>query len=109
MTAKGGSLMIARIWHGTVPQEKADAYYTYLKDTGLKDYRNTKGNLGLKVLRKDDEQQTHYLLITWWDSYESIKNFAGDDYEKARYYPEDEDYLLELEPFVDHYKVMEDI
>lgn len=100
--------MIARIWHGIVPKEKADAYYTFLKETGLKDYKNTKGNIEVKVLRKDDDRQTHYLLITYWDSYESIRKFAGDEFEKARYYPEDKDYLQEFEPFVNHYEIIED-
>ena len=39
-----------------------------------------------------------------WDNLESIKNFAGEDYEKARYYPEDEGYLLEFEETVEHYQ-----
>lgn len=100
--------MIARIWHGTVSKEMADSYYMYLKQTGLKDYSSTHGIVGVKVLRKDDDQQTHYLLITYWDSYESIKQFAGEEYEKARYYPEDEKYLVKLEPFVHHYEILED-
>ncbi|MEX0661424.1 MAG: hypothetical protein WEA58_08350 [Balneolaceae bacterium] len=100
--------MIARIWHGIVPKKKADSYYEYLKNTGLKDYRNKKGNFGVKVLRKDNDQQTHYLLITYWNSYESIRQFAGEEYEKARYYPEDKDYLIEFEPFVNHYEIVED-
>jgi hypothetical protein len=40
--------------------------------------------------------------VTRWDSIESIKKFAGDQYEKARYYPDDTRYLLELEPTVLH-------
>ncbi len=100
--------MIARIWHGKVLQEMADSYYEYLKQTGLKDYRNVKGNAGVKVLRKDDGSQTHFLLITWWDSFASIKQFAGENYEQARYYPEDEKYLLEFEPHVQHYEILED-
>lgn len=100
--------MIARTWHGKVPKEKAEAYYAYLEKTGLKDYRNIKGNYGVQVLRRDEDQQTHYLLITFWDSYESIKQFAGDDFKKARYYPEDKEFLLEFEPFVTHYEILED-
>lgn len=100
--------MIARIWHGIVPKEKADAYYSFLKKTGLKDYKNTKGNIDVKVLRKEDNRKTHYLLITYWDSVESIKQFAGDEFEKAHYYPEDEDFLLEFEPLVNHYEIVED-
>lgn len=100
--------MIARIWHGMVPKDKADEYYTVLEKTGLKDYRNTKGILDVKVLRRDEGRRTHYLLITYWNSYESIRQFAGEEYEKARYYPEDEKYLLEFEPFVNHYQMVED-
>jgi hypothetical protein len=41
-----------------------------------------------------------------WDSVESIKRFAGEDYETARYYPEDGDYLLEQDPYVTHAEVL---
>ncbi len=101
--------MVARIWHGIVPREKAEHYYDYLKTTGLQDYRNTEGNIGVQVFRRQENEQTHYLLITFWDSYESIKQFAGEDYEKARYYPKDEAFLLELEPTVDHYEILEEL
>ncbi len=40
------------------------------------------------------------------DAY-AIRRFAGDDVERARYYPEDRAYLLELEPGVAHYEVLE--
>lgn len=99
--------MIARIWQGKVPNEKADSYFTYLKKTGLHDYKNTAGNLGVRVLRRELDSATQYVLITYWDSYNSIKKFAGQEFEKARYYPEDKDYLLSLEPFVEHYEVMD--
>lgn len=99
--------MIARTWHGIVPKSKKDTYMEYLQRTGLRDYTNTKGNLGLQVLVQDASDSTHFFLITLWDSIESIKKFAGEQYEKARYYPEDTNYLLKLEPFVQHYEVME--
>ncbi|WPP49108.1 antibiotic biosynthesis monooxygenase family protein [Catalinimonas niigatensis] len=98
--------MIARTWHGVVPIEKGDAYYEYLLKTGLNDYQHTEGNLGLQVLRRSEGDKMHYFLITFWDSYEAIKAFAGEDYEKARYYPEDKAYLIEFEPFVTHYEVL---
>lgn len=41
------------------------------------------------------------------DGYESIKKFAGEDFEKARYYPGDEKYLLEFEPNVLHCETFE--
>ena len=98
--------MIARSWHGRVPAGKADAYHAYLLRTGLGDYADTPGNKGVQVLRRTEDGVTHFLLITFWDSLDAIRAFAGADYERARYYPEDDDYLLEREPFVTHYDVL---
>jgi len=101
--------MIARSWHGRVPRAKAEAYYTYLLRTGLNDYRTTPGNLGVSVFRRNEGDITHYLLTTLWESYDAIRAFAGPDYERARYYPEDDEYLLEREPFVTHYEVLRSV
>lgn len=98
--------MIARSWHGCVPISKADAYHAYLLRTGLSDYRATPGNRGVFVFRRNEGEITHYLLTTLWESYDAIKAFAGQDYERARYYPEDDQYLLEREPLVTHYEVL---
>jgi heme-degrading monooxygenase HmoA len=76
----------------------------YLKKTGLKDYVACLGNISAKVLRKIEGDICHFYTITEWESIESIKNFAGEDYEKARYYPEDKKYLLEFEETVNHYE-----
>lgn len=48
----------------------------------------------------------HFLLLTLWQSEDAIKRFAGSEMEKAKYYPEDEMFLLELEPKVMHYEVL---
>jgi heme-degrading monooxygenase HmoA len=98
-------MMIARAWHGAVPDAKAHAYETYLQLTGIPDYEAIPGNLGVYVLRRSAGGVTDFLLVTLWNSYESIRAFAGDDPERARYYPEDTEYLLELEPTVTHYEV----
>jgi heme-degrading monooxygenase HmoA len=98
--------MVARAWHGRVPAEKADAYYAYLLRTGLADYAATPGNRGTFVFRRTEGDVTHFLLTTLWASVQAIKAFAGEDYERARYYPEDDEYLLEREPHVTHYEVL---
>lgn len=99
--------MIARTWHGRVPLSKADAYYRYLLRSGLSDYAATPGNRGVHVLRRTDGEVSHFFLLTFWDSLEAIRAFAGPEYERARYYPEDDDYLLEREPLVTHYEVLQ--
>jgi len=98
--------MIARTWHGAVPIEKADSYHAYLLQTGVPDYQKTPGNRGVYVFRRTDDNTAHFLLVTLWDNIDAIRAFAGNDVERARYYPEDEEYLLELEPTVTHYEVM---
>ncbi len=98
--------LVARTWHGRVPREKADAYEQYLARTGFTDYADTPGNRGMLALRQDAGEETHFLLLTLWESREAIARFAGDDISLARYYPEDRAYLLELEPRVNHYDVM---
>jgi heme-degrading monooxygenase HmoA len=90
-----------------VPSVKAQDYHQYLLATGLPDYANVKGNRGVSLLKKEEGPVTHYYTLTYWDDIEAIKRFAGEDYEKARYYPQDKDYLLEFEPTVTHYEVLE--
>ncbi len=98
--------MIARTWHGITDASRADEYLDYLNKTGVPEYRTTQGNLGVYVLRRIDGNEAHFLLLTLWESEEAIKRFAGSNIEKAKYYPEDEQFLLELEPTVTHYEVM---
>jgi heme-degrading monooxygenase HmoA len=94
--------MITRIWHGKTRAADAYDYMEFLRVSGISDYKNTPGNLSVKVLRRIDGDVCHFWTITEWDSYESIMKFAGEDYEKAKYYPEDGKYLLEFEPTVIH-------
>ena len=98
--------MIARLWHGRVPSAKADAYEVYLNRSGIADYRATPGNRGVWVLRRTEGDVTHFLLITQWDSFAAIEGFAGLPVDQARYYLEDDDFLLEREPKVVHYEVV---
>jgi heme-degrading monooxygenase HmoA len=98
--------MIARTWHGRVPADKADEYYEYLLRTGLADYQATPGNRGILVHRRIEGNVAHFVLTTLWDSIDAIKTFAGEDFEAARYYPQDDEYLLEREPVVIHSEVL---
>jgi heme-degrading monooxygenase HmoA len=113
MSARSGSWstsrrpLIARHWHGAVPAPKGDAYAAYIRRTGVQDCRTTPGNRGVEVLRRTADGKTHFVFISFWDSMDAIRAFAGADVERARYYPEDRDYLLELEPTVTHYEVLE--
>ena len=98
--------MIARAWHGAVKPADAEAYADFLNRKGLNDYYATPGNRGVYVFRKISPERADFLLITLWDSMDAIRAFAGPDPEKAVYYPDDDDFLLEFEPNVTHYEVL---
>ena len=98
--------MIVRIWHGVTAAAKADEYLDYLHETGVPDYQATEGNMGVYVLRRIERDRAHFLTVSFWESMDAIKGFAGSDPERARYYPEDEEFLLNLEPTVEHYEVL---
>ena len=97
--------MIARIWHGQTKNEDFEAYTEFLKEIAIPDYQNIKGFIKLIFLRNTTGKTGHFKLITFWENIEAIKNFAGEDYEKAKYYPEDKNFLLEFEEKVIHYEV----
>jgi len=97
--------MIARIWHGRTKAEHYEEYTEFMKSVAIPDYRQTNGFVKLTFLRRIDGDVAHFNLITFWENLEVIKNFAGDDYEIAKYYPEDRNYLLEFEERVTHHEV----
>jgi heme-degrading monooxygenase HmoA len=93
--------------HGVTAAERADEYLDYLNETGSPDCRKTEGNRGVYVLCRIKGDWAHFLTVSFWGSIEEVKNFARPDPEKARYYPEDESFLLEFEPQVkQHYDVV---
>jgi hypothetical protein len=99
--------MIARRWHGRVPAEKADEYLKLMKDVGLADYRSTPGNIAAWCLHRGDGAIVHVEMLTLWDGLDAIRRFAGEELTKAKYYEFDPDFLLELEPEVTHFEVVE--
>lgn len=99
--------MIARTWHGAVPAAKAEAYHQYLLQTGVPGVKGTPGNLGVTIIRRVEGHIAHFIFTSYWTSPAAIRAFAGEDIEVARYYPEDAEYLLKLEPNVTHYDVLE--
>ncbi|MEO8804180.1 MAG: hypothetical protein ABI304_06290 [Rudaea sp.] len=101
--------MIARIWRGITLKEKADDYLAYLQETGLRDYARTPGNHGVTVLRRNQGEHCEIMLISLWVSMEAVRAFAGENPDHSVYYPEDEQYLLEMEPLVRHYEVADQL
>jgi hypothetical protein len=99
--------MIARRWQGRVPVGKSERYLELMTDIALPDYRSTEGNRGAWCLHRRIGDVVHVEMFTLWDDERAIGLFAGDEVLRAKYYGFDADFLLELEPFVTHFDVIE--
>jgi heme-degrading monooxygenase HmoA len=98
--------MIARVWRGWVRTDRTAAYVAYIEQTGIAEYRRTPGNLGAQMLTRDlDDERTEVVTLSWWESLDSVRGFAGDDISRAVFYPEDDEFLIDRETTVTHYDV----
>lgn len=99
--------MIARMWHGQTPADQADAYLAFLNERAVPDYSGVEGCLGVYVLHRIEGEVAHFQTLTFWTDEGAVRAFAGDDVLRAKYYPEDDGFLLEKEPEVRHFEVFE--
>ena len=98
--------MIVRMWQGRVPTAKADAYREFINQRAIPDYQSAKGNISVYILERREGDITHFITLTFWESLEAVKDFAGENVEVAKYYPEDKDFLIDFEPLAVHYEVV---
>ena len=99
--------MIARSWWGATHVEDAEHYLDYLRRTGLAEYARIPGHRRTLTLRRIAGERAEFLLVTLWDSMDAVRRFAGDDPERAVFYPEDERYLVARDEHVTHYDVVD--
>jgi hypothetical protein len=77
--------VIGRIWHGYTTLENADRYEELLRNeifVGIRD-RHIHGFQEIQLFRRELNNEVEFITIMWFDSVESIKAFAGNDYEVA--------------------------
>ncbi len=99
--------MISRIWHGWTTPEKADAYEALLKSEifiGIQE-RQITGYRGIQLLRRTHEREVEFITIMWFDSLDSVRTFAGEDYETAVVPPKARELLSRFDARSQHYEV----
>ena len=97
---------IARLWEGSTRASDAERYLESLRRTGLADYQATPGNEGVLVLRRVEGDRADFLLVSLWESEAAIRSFAGEPIERARFYPEDDAFLVRREETVRHLQLV---
>ena len=77
--------MIARIWHGWTAPENADAYEALLKAEIFPGIaaKGVEGYRGIRLLRRPLADEVEFVTLMWFESWEAVKAFAGDDHETA--------------------------
>jgi heme-degrading monooxygenase HmoA len=61
------------------------------------------------LVRRGAEDRTEFITFSLWENREAVVAFAGEDIERASYYPEDERFLVEKEDTVKHFVVVSEI
>ena len=99
--------MISRIWHGWTTPANADAYEALLKSeifTGIQD-RHIAGYRGIQLLRRSAGDEVEFITIMWFDSFDAVRVFAGEDYELAVVPPKARAILSHFDARSQHYQV----
>jgi len=96
--------MIARLWRGLAGTPAgADAYQQHVTGKVLPALRGIEGHRGARVLRREQE----FIVVTFWESMDAIRKFAGADPEQAVVEPEARAVLVEYDERVRHYEVVQ--
>jgi heme-degrading monooxygenase HmoA len=95
---------VVRVWRGVIRTQERDEYVEYVERTGMRQYRATPGNLDAWILTRDlGDGASEILTVSRWESMNAVRAFAGADVDRAVYYPEDDDFLVERDEIVRHY------
>jgi len=103
--------MIGRIWHGYTTPENADAYEDLLKEEifiGIRN-RSIQGFQEIQLFRREFGDEFEFITIMWFDSIESVRAFAGEDYEAAVVPPKARTLLKRYDDRSQHYEVREQL
>jgi hypothetical protein len=99
--------VIARIWHGWSRDERADAYERLVSSEVLPSIHRIDGFAGYELLRADsDEGGREFVTVTYFQSLDAVRAFAGEEYELAVVPPEARELLTRFDERSRHYEVL---
>lgn len=100
--------MISRIWHGWTTEENAGAYETLLRNEILPGIarREIEGYKGAHLLRRPRENEVEFITVCWFEDWDAVKEFAGDDYEHSVVPPKARALLSRFDERAQHYETL---
>jgi heme-degrading monooxygenase HmoA len=101
--------MIIREWRGRASPDNTEAYPTHFRSNVLPELREVPGFLGAHLSRRRHGDLVEFLVLTRWESLDAIRAFAGEDIGRAVVEPGAIAALVEYDPRVQHYDVLETV
>ena len=99
--------MIARIWRGRAKAGDAEHYRRHAIERVFPALKKFSGHRGAYLLTRGVEGEVEFLAVTFWESMDAIKSFAGANPDKAVIEPEARAVLSDFDDFVRHYEVVD--
>jgi hypothetical protein len=101
--------MISRIWHGWTTPENAVRYESLLKTEIIPGIlaRKIAGFRGIELLRWALEREAEFITVTWFESWEAVKEFVGDHMDHAVVPPKARAVLARFDDRSQHYEIRE--
>jgi heme-degrading monooxygenase HmoA len=107
-SASNDAPRVARMWRGEVPLARAEEYDAYIRAEGLNKLRAIPRNLGVQMFRRTIGDREEFVVISYWPDEAAIHAYAGADITRAHLLPRDPEFLIDPDPLVRHYRVVQD-
>jgi heme-degrading monooxygenase HmoA len=98
--------MIERHWKGITKFEEADNYVKHLREDTFPTLESIPGFVKATILKRPVASGIEFLIITVWESYESIKQFAGAQVAASVVPAVVRKMMIEFDETVSHYEVV---
>jgi heme-degrading monooxygenase HmoA len=99
---------VARMWRGEVPLARAEEYDAYIRAEGLSKLGAIPRNLGVQMFRRTIGDREEFVVISYWPDEAAIHAYAGEDITKVHFLPRDPEFLIDPDPLVRHYRIVQD-
>jgi heme-degrading monooxygenase HmoA len=101
--------MIIREWRGRALRSREGAYPEHFNNSVLPHLKGVPGFIGAQLCCRPKGDLLEFVVLTRWESFDAIRAFAGQHYERAVVEPAAAAALIDFDPLVQHYEILTDV
>lgn len=98
--------MIVRIWRCNVPLEQAQRFFDVFRDVDARLAGMHDGYRGVSIYFRDQNERRHFVIQSCWESVEVITQYADDEFDQVKLFPEFANFDLRSEAEIEHLQVL---